>query len=277
MQPPDRVGGLQVPQRADHVITEGVAGAEQGHERHRRPLTAPADQQLERLQLDRLVPVRQGAEQGDLRPGSRHSRGRAERRPPERHAPADGELEDPLLQRRVGADAEDAQRRDHLVLGRAGREAGGQGGKELLGAACQTVDRRGALRGAAGPEQRDQSSGRLGAPRQREGPARRGPHLPHRILEQRQQARRVLRLGQQRHQCTAPHPGVGVGEVLAQTRPERLGPRPEHRFGPMRGVGPAQSGEQNRHQRRDVGPSHQRGRRAEPFLGVEVVRRTRAR
>ena len=45
------LGGLQAPQRADHVITEGVAGAEQGHERHRRPLTTPADQQLERLQL----------------------------------------------------------------------------------------------------------------------------------------------------------------------------------------------------------------------------------
>ena len=70
MQPPYRLAGLEVPERANHVIAEGVIGAQQGHESDRCAVAASAHQQLERLELHRLVPVGQGPEQGHLHPGS---------------------------------------------------------------------------------------------------------------------------------------------------------------------------------------------------------------
>ena len=214
-----------------------------------RLLAAPADQQLERLQLDRLVPVAQGAEQRDLGAGSRQ-RARPRGAPPAGRGMLRlaAELEDPLASSRgLGAAPRTRQRRDHRRP-RPCRARGRRPARTASASAACGQSRRPPRRAPLGSPVR--SSGRsvertaCGLPDSAERAARRGPHLAAGSVEQ-PAMRPGTSSGSGSNADQAPRRtrGVGVGEVAGPAaRPERLGPRPEDRFGPIAASGPLTSG-----------------------------------
>ena len=109
---PEPNGGARRPavaERADHVEAERVGGSEESHERRDHRLTTAPHQQLQRLALNRLLPICEGTEEDHVRSRTLNLRGRPKRGHPDHRIVGVDELENAGVQRRDLAPGQDTE------------------------------------------------------------------------------------------------------------------------------------------------------------------------